>query len=201
MQRGHLLALLEHPDRDDNNFHLALAGVVRSMLCDADWPTLLVLARELAIDLRVWGPYPLNARERKPPTFAFNALVASAQPAWEGHEMSAEEYLDAPIGAVATSSSPNESAKSTCFSAPQIITWAAKTDGAAHYDPKQNSTFQGIGSSFVSMGSVTMIGATESTPITATDNLLVRTALLQISQWVAEISNTVLLRYEEGAGV
>ena len=51
MQNNHINALLESKTRDESNFHLVLAGDLRSMLCDKDYPTLLTLAEELLVDL------------------------------------------------------------------------------------------------------------------------------------------------------
>jgi hypothetical protein len=194
MQRSHLCALLDFPERDADNFHLALAGVLRSMLCDADWPTLLVLAREMSVSLRVWGPYPPEATNERPPTFAFNALVASAEPVWGGHEMSAEEYLGAPIGSVSFGG-VGEPTSSSWYTPKQLIKWAANKEGASHFDPKLPATFQSIGTSIISTGSVTMLGPSGSTPITQNDNLPVRIALLQISQWAVAATDQVLVSY------
>lgn len=196
MQRDHARVLLEHPDRDVANFHLAIAGVLRSMLCDADWPTLIILAREMAIDLRVWGPYPATAINFEPPSFVFNALTASAESVFEGYEMSAKEYLDAPIGAISVEIIGDARLRSSWYTPRQLIKWAANKEGASHFDPKPAATFQSIGSSIVAMGSVSMISPTGSTPITENDNLILRMGLIQIAQVSVILANNVLARYD-----
>lgn len=202
MQSAHAKALLDHPDRDPNNFHLALAGVVRSMLCDAQWPTLLAFARALSVDLRVWGPYPAAAINEKPPTFAFNALIASAEPAWEGHEMGVEEYLDAPIGAVAAPTLGQARPRATWYTPRQLIKWAANKEGPSHFDPKSVATFSSIGAATVVSGSASMIDQDGSeTPVTENDNFMLRVALLQIAQSAVALAGQLLARYEQQRGV
>lgn len=101
MQAGTLTTLLEYPFRDELDFHVSLAGPLRSMLCDADWPTLLKLAEALGESPRVWGPHSPSDRDKKAPTFYMNALTVSAEPVAFSHELSFASFLDAPVGAVA----------------------------------------------------------------------------------------------------
>ena len=197
MQTAHVQALLEHAQRDEANFHLALAGVLRSMLCDADCPTLIVLARELSIDLRVWGPYPPEAKNEKPPTFAFNALTVSAEPTACAYEMGVDQFLDAPIGAVTVDDASGGRPRSTWYTPRQLIKWAANKEGPAHFDPKPSATFQAVGSSIISGGEASMVDASGETPISRNDNLLHRMAFLQMAQAVVSLSGRVLERYTE----
>lgn len=202
MQRAHANVLLEHPDRDPNNFHLALAGVVRSMLCDAQWPTVLALAGALSVNLRVWGPYPPAAIGAKPPMLAINALIASAAPSSEGYEMSADEYLDAPIGAVAVPILGRARPRPTWYTPRQLIKWAANKEGPSHFDPKSVSTFASIGTAINVSGSATMIDADGSeTPITENDNFMLRAALLQIAQLAVALSDQLLSHYDRQRGL
>ena len=198
MQRAHIGVLLEHSERDAANLHIALAGVLRSVLCDGQWPTLVALARELSLDLRVWGPYPPQAADARPPGFAFNALTASAVPEFESHEMNIEEYLDAPIGAITLSSPGEARSRSVWYTPRQLIKWAANKEGPAHFDPKASATFQSIGSSIVSAGSVTMIGQSGETPISENDNILQRMALIQIAQATLVLADQVLTKHAQG---
>jgi hypothetical protein len=198
-QGSHLKVLLQHPDRDPDNFHLALAGVLRSMLCDRDWPTLLALARELSMDLRVWGPYPPQAASTRPPSFAFNALTMSALAEYGAHEINIEEFMDAPIGAVSVSRPGEVRPVPTWYTASQLIKWAANKEGPAHFDPKSSTIFESIGSSIVATGSVTMIGQSGETPITDNDNLLQRMALIQIAEATAVLVDQVLAKHATGA--
>jgi hypothetical protein len=194
MQAAHVQALLDHQQRDESDFHLALAGVLRSMLCDADCPTLLALARELSINLRVWGPYPPEAKKEKPPSFTMNALVMSAEPAAFAYEMSIEQFLDAPLGAVTVADGSGGKPRSTWYTPRQLIKWAANKEGPAHFDPKPAATFHAIGSSVIASGEVSMVDASGETPITRNDNLPHRIAFLQMAQATAVLSERVLER-------
>ncbi len=195
MQRSHIDVLLQHPDRDFDNFHLALAGVLRSMLCDRDKSTLLVLAREISMDLRVWGPFPAHATTTRPPDFVFKALTMSATPEFNTHEMSIDEYLDAPIGAISVSRPGETHLSSQWYSPCQLIKWTANKEGPTHFDPKSSAAFQSIGSSIVAIGSVSMISQSGETPITENDNLLQRMALIQIAQSTTVLADQVLAKY------
>jgi hypothetical protein len=202
MQRDHARALLEHPERDPNNFHLALAGVVRPMLCDAQWPTLLTLARALVVQLRVWGPFPAAAITEKPPSFAFNALIASAEPAFGGHEMSAEEYLDAPVGALTVSAPGRAHPEAKWYTPRQLIKWAANKEGPSHFDPNPVATFSNIGAALEVSGSARVIGpGGQETPIAKNDNFMLRAALLQIAELAVALADQVLMVYEQQRGV
>ena len=195
MQLAHVRALLEHPDRDIHNFHIALAGVLRSMLCDGKPSTLLALGRELSFEMRVWGPYPPSAIKARPPSFSFNALTVSTEPAFGAYEMSVEEYLDAPIGSVQVIISNDLRARSDWYTPRQLIKWAANKEGPSHFDPKSSATFQSVGSAIICSGSVTMIGPTGETPIAVNDNILQRMALIQIAQMTVELAGKVLSHY------
>lgn len=197
MQRAQIRALLEYRDRDMENLHLALAGVLRSMLCNDKWPTLLIMGNELSVEMRVWGPYPPSAIEARPPSFAFNALTVSVEPTLDAYEMSAEAYLDAPIGAVPVMAPGEPRTRSTWYTPRQLIKWAANKEGPSHFDPKSSTTFQSIGSTIIAGGSVTMIGPTGETPITENDNILQRMALIQIAQMAVELADKILDRYEQ----
>ena len=194
-QRSILRALLEHPDRDPDNFHFQMAGVLRSMLCDSQWPTLVRFAQEFSVSLRVWGPYPPAAIDKSPPDFSFNALVASTQPVLGGYEMSIEEYLGAPIGAIAVP--VGKTMKPTWYTPQQIIKWTANKEGPAHFDPNLPATYQGVGSAWKVVGSVTMHGPQGSTQIKKNDNIQLRIALIQIAQWSIVAADEVLAKFEQ----
>ena len=51
-----------------------------------------------------------------------------------------------------------------------------------------------LGTSIVSTGTVTVIGPGDETPLGCSDNLLVRTALLQIAQVTLHFSSAVLAK-------
>jgi hypothetical protein len=195
MQAGTLAALLEHPNRDEFDFHVSLAGPLRSMLCDADWPTLLKLAEALGADLRVWGPHPPSDRDKKAPTFYMNALTASAEPVAFSHEMSLTEFLGAPIGAVGMVDPASGRHKGHWYTPRQLIKWAANKDGPSHFDPKAPATYEAvIANSVISTGEVTMIGPSGETPLGQSDNLLLRMALLQIAQVTLLLATDLLAR-------
>jgi hypothetical protein len=196
MQRANLAALLEHPERDSNDFHLALAGVMRSMLCDKDCPTVIKFANQLCIDLRCWGPFPPYEKNNDPPTFAFDALVASPDPVWGAYEMSVSDYLDAPIGAAPVSPSDEFLPRSKWYTPRELITRAANKEGPAHFQPKPYAPLVQFGSAFVVNGSVTMIDENGlETPVTENDNITLRIALLQIAQLTVSLSDQLLAQY------
>ena len=185
--------LLEHPERDPNDFHVSLAGVLRSMLCDRDSSTLLMLASELGMDLRVWGPYPPSANHEVPPTWAMDALIASADPAADGYEMSLAEYMGAPIGVVPPDAF---SRRGTWYTPRELIRWTADKEGAAHLDPKRHPSLSSIAGSIEVTGLVTMKGAGGAeTPIMRNDDFVIRVGLLQIAQMAVALADKVLARH------
>ena len=192
MQAGTLAALLEHPQRDKLNFHVALAGPIRSMLCDADWPTLIKLGELLDADLRVWGPHPPSDIYKPAPTFSMNALTVSAEPVAFSHEMSLAEFLDAPIGAIALTDPSTGGQKGNWYTPRQLIKWAANKEGPAHFDPRAPAKYQALSDAIMTTGSVSMIEPSGETPITQNDSLLVRMALLQIAQVTLCFANGLL---------
>ncbi len=190
-----LRALLEHANRDEYNFHLTLAGHIRSMLCDAKWPTLIALAGELSLSLKVWGPYPPEAMNMRPPNFAMNPLTVSTQPAILSYEMTLREFLDAPIGAVSIPDTQTGNMRATWYTPKDLIKWSANKEGPAHFNPKPHPTFQAIASSLEVIGEVTMFGPDAEIVITENDNLPIRMALLQIAQATLVLSEFVLEAY------
>lgn len=194
MQNNHINTLLESKSRDESNFHIVLAGDLRSMLCDKDYPTLLTLAEELFVDLCVWGPFSPAAINLHPPDFLFNALIASAEPVYGGHRMSAIEYLDAPIGAISFVSDNIQ--KQEWYTPRDLIKWAANKEGPSHFNLKPVAKFESIGNSLIFGGEVSMKGPASTTDISKNDALPIRMALLQIAIWAAYASELVLKSYE-----
>ena len=68
---------LDHPQRNELDLHLPIAGILRVMLCDADTPILLIFAREQEVPLRVWAASPALKPVHTDLLFAFNALIWS----------------------------------------------------------------------------------------------------------------------------
>lgn len=195
MQAGTLAALLDHPQRDELDFHVSLAGPLRSMLCDADWPTLLKLAEALGVSPRVWGPHAPSDGDKKAPTFYMNALTASAEPVAFSHELSFAEFLDAPVGAVGMIDQATGRPKGHWYTPRQLIKWAANKDGPSHFDPKSPATYTAIANhSLISTGEVSMVGPGGETALTQSDNLPLRMALLQISLTTVVVANDLLSR-------
>ncbi|MDO8925420.1 MAG: hypothetical protein Q7U94_00755 [Sideroxyarcus sp.] len=195
MQTGTLTALLDHPERDELDFHVSLAGPLRSMLCDADWPTLLKLAEVLGESPRVWGPHAPSDRDKKAPTLYMNALTVSAEPVAFSQEMSIAEFLDAPVGAVGMIDQAAGKSKGHWYTPRQLIKWAANKDGPSHFDPKTPATYTAIATnSLISTGEVSMVGPGGETALTRSDNLPLRMALLQIAQASVIIAKDLLTR-------
>jgi hypothetical protein len=193
MQAGTLTALLDHPERDELDFHVSLTGPLRSMLCDADWPTLLKLAEALGESPRVWGPNAPSDIDKKAPTFYMNALTVATEPVAFSHEMSFAEFLDAPVGAVCMIDHATGRPKGLWYTPRQLIKWAANKDGPSHFDPKTPATYTAIAaSSLISTGKVSMVGPGGETALTQSDNLPLRMALLQIAQAAVEVANDLL---------
>jgi hypothetical protein len=190
-QRDQISILLSNPERDEANLHHLLAGILRSMLCDADWPTLLCMAREQNIDLRVWGPFPAGDINSPPPSFAFNALIASSEPERFGFEMGAAEYLDAPIGAVVVGMEGPR-----WYSPRQLIKWVANKEGYAHFDPKVPATLESVKNVLApTEARVSIERSSGSIELKATDALIVRMALIQISEWARDCANQVIATF------
>lgn len=192
MQSAHLRVLFEHAERDEANFHLALSGVLRSMLCDAHCATLIVLAREKGVDLRVWSPMPPEAASHEPPTMMFSALVASAVPVPFSYEMPLDAFMDAPIGVATTLNSMTGERSTEWYTPRKLIKWAANKEGPAHFDAKPSASFEAIGSSMLATGEVVIAGPDVVIPLSQTDQLEVRNALLQIAQTAIALSALVL---------
>lgn len=193
MQAGTLRALLDHPQRDELDFHVSLAGPLRSMLCDRDWPTLLKLAEALGVLPRVWGPHASSDREKKAPTFYMNPLTVSAESVPFSHEMSFAEFLDAPVGAVGMLDQATGRLKGHWYTPRQLIKWAANKDGPSHFDPKIPAEYVAIAAnSLISTGEVTMVGPGGEVALTRSDNLPLRMALLQIAQAVVVTATDLL---------
>jgi hypothetical protein len=185
-QRSQIRALMQSPERDPANLHFLLASILRSMLCDKDWPTLIALANEISIDLRVWGPYPPTAASEEPPTCTFDALVASSTPEMDAYEMSAVEYLDSPIGAIF---------EVGWYTPRQLIKWVSNKEGASHFDPKLPQGLHSLNTSFIIEGTVSMVSSSGSIELVRNDALPVRMALLQIAEWAAQCADIVLDAY------
>lgn len=195
MQAGTLAALLDHPQRDELDFHVSLAGPLRSMLCDADWPTLFKLAEALGESPRVWGPHAPSDRDKKAPTFYMNALTVSAEPVGFSHEMSFAHFLDAPVGAIGVIDEATGRPRGQWYTTRQLIKWAANKDGPSHFDPKTPAAYTAItANSLVSAGEVSMIGPSGKTVLTRSDNLLLRMAFLQIAQATVLVADDLLSR-------
>lgn len=193
MQAGTLTALLNHSERDELDFHVALAGPLRSMLCDSDWPTLLKLAEALGKSPKVWGPHAPSDRAKKAPTFYMNALTVSAEQVAFSHEMSIAEFLDAPVGAVGVIDQVTGKPKGHWYTPRQLIKWTANKDGPSHFDPKTPATYTAIAdSSLITIGEVSMVGPGGESALTRSDNLPLRMALLQIAQVTMIIANDLL---------
>ena len=170
--------------RDTADLHLAMAGNLRALLCDAEAPELLVFAEYKRIPLWIWGPYPAGFR---PPegilAMSWNALVASGQPVLGGHQMRVEDYLDIPIGATTFSSDGGQNSQTTWYTPRQVIKWVANKDGSAHFDPETPASLQSIRSAFTVHGQAEIIGPGISMPLASNDDHVVRVALLQIAHW------------------
>ncbi len=196
-QYSQLVVFFRSEHRDTADLHYAAASILRSMLCDKDWPTLLSLATAENIDLLVWGPLPYSARNSPAPAMFMSPLIASTTRAasmWGEFVIPLAEYLDAPIGAVA-SDPENQNAPGTWYTARQLIKWIANKERPAHFDPKQPASLGNLATGMQTLdgSTVTIIGADGSeTPISKNDNLLVRIAMLQLMEVAIEHSKKVL---------
>jgi hypothetical protein len=200
MQSGMLDALFSHEQRDELDFHVALAGALRPMLCDAQWPTLLKLAELLTVDLRVWGPHPLSDKGEVAPHSDWNALTVSAEPVTDSYEMSLKEFLDAPIGAIAIPDHGTGRLVSQWYTARNLIKWAANKEGSAHFDPKSADVYEAIGGSIIVTGSIAMAGPHGTIPLSQNHNALIRMPLLQIAQATLILANRLLAHQPSAEG-
>ena len=195
MQAGTLTALLDHPERDELDLHISLAGPLRSLLCDADWPTLLKLAEALGESPKVWGPHEPSDRDKKAPTFYMNALTVSSEPVAFSYVMPFKAFLDAPVGAVGLVDQATGRMKGHWYTPRQLIKWAANKDGPSHFNPKTPAMYSAIfENSLISTGEVSMVGPSGETVLTQTDNLALRMALLQIARATLLVVNDLLSR-------
>lgn len=182
-------------ERDTADLHLQIAGQLRALLCDSKVPILLVYAEYKSIDLRVWGPNPPGFRGTPGRIwFQYNALLASPQPVVDSYEMSIRDYLDTPIGATPLPNPSGGQPSQTVWYTPrQLIKWVANKEGVAHLELDPPASLRAVQNAFTVSGSVTLVGQQgEILNFGATDQLLVRSALLQIGLWTAHAIDRVL---------
>jgi hypothetical protein len=191
----HLRKALGDSERDTADLHLPLAGHLRALLCDSKVPILLVYAQYKAIDLRVWGPNPPGFRGTPGRmAFQFNALITSSQPVFGSYEMSIRDYLDTPIGATPIpNASGGQPSQSVWYTPRQLIKWVANKEGVAHLDLDPPASLRAVQNALTVSGSATLVGEQgEILNFGATDQFLVRSALLQIGLWTAHAIDRVL---------
>ena len=145
---------LDHPQRDELDLHLPIAGILRVMLCDADTPVLLVFAREQGVPLRVWAASPALKPFHTDLLFAFHALICSWDSVADGHEMSIEDFLDTPVG-VASIATPDGMGAGSPYTPRQVIKWAANKEGVTHFDLDKPATLESLKASTYTRGEVT----------------------------------------------
>jgi hypothetical protein len=193
MHAHQLKSALTDPARDIAELHLAMAGHLRALLCDAELPVLLVFAEYKRTPLWVWGPYPADFH---PPegvsVFSWSALVASSQPVWGGHQMRMEQYLDTPLGATTFSSDGGRTSQTTWYTPRQVIKWVANKDGGAHFDLETPASLQSIRSGITVHGQAEIKGPGISMSLSSNEDHIVRIALLQIADWTANAADTAL---------
>ena len=155
-----LATALFDPRRDELDLHVAMAGNLRALLCDADLPILLEYARSKNRPLPIWGPHPAGfVGEGTGIVLSWSALVASPQEASNGHGMWIHEYLDTAIGSVLSLPSEEGSRRSLWYTPRQLIKWVANKEGAAHFDLKPPAGYKSVqGSMVISGGSVEVSG-------------------------------------------
>ena len=187
-------ALFRAEDRDEANLHTQMAGILRTMLCDPDTektcPTLLVLARELNVRLRVWGQFSKAQGARA--TNGFQVMlpqVISTVPVPESflpwHEMTAADWIDSPIGTV----------QDGWYTPAKLIKTLANRDGATHYQARPDPTLEAIRGSVIPLdGCTTSLVGPEGVIIEfgSNDGLEVRNAILQIAIWARDTGRAVL---------
>ena len=182
-------------ERDTADLHLQIAGHLRALLCDSKVPVLLVYAEYKSIDLRVWGPNPPGFRGT-PGRMAFqvNALIASSQPVAYSYEMSIRDYLDTPIGATPVPDPSGGQPSQTVWYTPrQLIKWVANKEGVAHLELDPPASLRAVQNGLTVFGLATLVGQQgEILKFGATDQFIVRSALLQIGLWTAHAIDRVL---------
>jgi hypothetical protein len=176
-----LALLLDHPQREELDLHLPIAGVLRVMLCDADRPTLIAFAEAQKIPLRVWGPRPARKPMHPSLLFTFNALICSWDQVGDAYEMSIEDFLDTPL-AVASIPTPDGIGAGSPYTPRQVIKWAANKEGVAHFDPDKPATLESLNASTYSRGDVT------------TKAIELRRVIYGIAEWTWRAANEVMTR-------
>jgi hypothetical protein len=177
---------LADENRDSVNLHIGLTGNLRGLLCDGDSSSLLVYAKHRATKLRVWGPYPPGFVGRTDGiAWEMNALAAAAVPTNGVHEMSIEEYLDTPLGATIWRDQSSGQPKTFWYTPRMVIKSVAEKDGGVHLELKPYSKLEAIRMGVTISGSVELVeaGGVRLT-IGAPHDFVVRSAILQIAQWV-----------------
>ena len=196
--RRHLVQLrkaLADAERDAVDLHLPIAGQLRALLCDRDVPILLMYAAHKGVDLRIWGPNPPGFQG--PPgklAFQFNALVASPEPTYGAFEMSIDQYLGTAVGAVPIPDPAGGRPRQTVWYTPrQLIKWVANKEGVSHLDLNPPPFLRAIQDAVSTTGTVELVGPGQDLSFGATDNFLIRSALLQIATWTIHAIERVLV--------
>ncbi|SRR6266480_249242 len=146
--------LMDHPQREELDLHLPIAGILRVMLCDATLPILTTFARERGIPLKVWARRPAKKPVHPDVLFALHALICSWEPVGGGHEMSVEDFLDTVVG-VASIATPDGMGTGSPYTPRQVIKWAANKEGVAHFDLDKPATLENLKASTYSRGDAT----------------------------------------------
>ncbi len=149
-----LALLMDHPQREELDLYLPIAGVLRVMLCDAERPILLAFAEDQKVPLRVWGPRPARKPMHPALLFSFNALICSWDQVGDAYEMSIEDFLDTPL-AVASIATPDGQGAGSPYTPRQVIKWAANKEGVAHFDLDKPATLENLSATTYSRGDVT----------------------------------------------
>ena len=176
-----LALLLDHPQREELDLHLLIAGILRVMLCDSDLPILIAFAREQKIPLRVWAARPARKPVHPDVLLAFHALICSWDPAGGAYEMSIEDFLDTAVG-VASIATPDGMGAGSPYTPRQVIKWAANKEGVSHFDQDKPATLANLKASTFSHGETT------------TTEIELRRVIYDIAEWTSRAVTEVMAR-------
>ena len=188
-QRESIKSLLANDHRDKFNLHVTIAGILRSMLCDRDEPTVIRFFESIGQSPIVWGVFPAEALGSTPPNLVWVPCIVAAIPTDDMYPMRLIELVGAPIGVIPNPDENDPRNPTVWYTACQLIKWTANGEGAAHFNPKRKPSLEEVANGWEITGTLTVYGAHGE--ITLSDNVdsIIKVQVIQLAQMVIALTD------------